>query len=208
MDGRKFTALYTLQDGLPGDPEEFCGLLHGDVAVRSLFNETSSKLDVHPDTPGRARGNLLAGDEAICKPAMKGGRSQSEYLSGLLHCDKFPVLRGGGRIESGDFPVAAQISDFVCGESIPSGGSSTLSIDNTCDDAIRVMNGQAADKFDGILVCADRCVVVTLEGRSSSETAPPFHRIMRMISEGCSIRCPWVDRFFTWSLSRLRDSRS
>jgi hypothetical protein len=50
---------------LPGDAEEFGGVLHDDPAVGGVFDEQGSELIGEPDALWGAGSRLLAGDESV-----------------------------------------------------------------------------------------------------------------------------------------------
>ena len=60
------------------------------------------------DAPGRAGGELFAGDEAVVQPAVQGGRSDAELFGGVGHGEQFSFLRVVGGLVAGDVPVVAQ----------------------------------------------------------------------------------------------------
>lgn len=163
MNGRELTALYTLQHRLPRKAEEFCGFLHGDMALGGLLDEACAKLIIDADAPWGTWGHLLTCYETVGEPAVEGGGGQSEDLGGLCDRDQFSVLRGRGGIESRDFPIAAEIADLVGGEPVSAGCAPALAVDDARDDAVGMMESQAADEFDGIFVCADGRSIVAFE---------------------------------------------
>lgn len=63
--------------------------------------------------PGRAGGDLLAGDEAVIQPAQQGGGGDAELAGGGGHVEQlsFRLLAGGAGLAGGDLPVVAQRLD-------------------------------------------------------------------------------------------------
>src|SRR5206468_3972548 len=72
VDGFDLAALDTLQHRLARDAEETRGVDHRHVSVGCGINETVTQLRGQPDAPRRARCELLAGNEAVVDPTMKG----------------------------------------------------------------------------------------------------------------------------------------
>jgi hypothetical protein len=72
MYGFKIAALYTLQHGLTADSENAHGFTHCDKALRGLLDESRPQLFGDADSPRGAGRDLLARDEAIVEPAVKG----------------------------------------------------------------------------------------------------------------------------------------
>lgn len=63
--GLQLTALYTLQHGLPRNPQFRCGYDHGNVLWGRLLHDARTQIIIDADLPRRARCDLLAGDETI-----------------------------------------------------------------------------------------------------------------------------------------------
>src|ERR1700730_8451056 len=71
MDDLELAALYTVQDRLARNAEPDGCFEHGEKARRCFFDEASTQLIGDADAPGSTRGELLAGNDAGVKPAMK-----------------------------------------------------------------------------------------------------------------------------------------
>src|SRR5271165_277415 len=100
-----FAALYTLQHGLTGDAESAGGPLHGDEALTRRGGEACFQRVSHPDSPRRAGGDLLAGDQAVVQPTMQGrGRNvQDDRRRRDRHDVSFRSLQLV--LETGDAPM-------------------------------------------------------------------------------------------------------
>src|SRR5271165_4575116 len=72
QDGVQLAALDLLQYGLAGDAEGAAGVVQGEPAVGCAVGEHAAELVGEADAPGRAGGDLLAGDEAVVQPAQQG----------------------------------------------------------------------------------------------------------------------------------------
>ena len=65
VHGFELAALDTLHDGLSGHAVGEGGLQHGEPAVGGVVDEQVADVVGEPDSPGRAGGDLLAGDESV-----------------------------------------------------------------------------------------------------------------------------------------------
>ena len=71
----------------------------GEPAVGRVVGEHAAQLAGEADLPGRAGGDLLAGDEAVVEPAQQGGRRDLEFAGRLGHVEQFSF--GGARRRAG-----------------------------------------------------------------------------------------------------------
>src|ERR671910_3782553 len=106
------------------------GVAHGQVAVGDLVDELAAEIVGKTDPPGRAWGELFAGDEPVIEPAMGRGGGSAEDLGGLAHVDQLPLGRISGGHEARDLPVAAQIADQRGGEAMAVGGPAALTVED------------------------------------------------------------------------------
>src|SRR6266702_4439351 len=108
-DGAELAALDLLQYGLAGDAERAAGVVQGEPAVGGVVGEHAAQLAGEAHAPGRAGGDLLAGDEAVVEPAQQGGWRDLELVGRFGHVEQFSL--GGciaARLVAGDVPVGAQ----------------------------------------------------------------------------------------------------
>src|ERR1700757_4081248 len=89
QDSAQLAALDLLQYGLAGDAERLGGVAEGNPAVGGGVGEHAAELIGEVDGPGRAGGDLLAGDEAVVEPAQQGGRRDAELAGGGGHVERF-----------------------------------------------------------------------------------------------------------------------
>src|SRR5208282_1863608 len=148
MDGLQFTALYTLQDGLAGHAELLCGLDHGDEARRRLLDEAAEQVVGDADFPGRPRCGLFGRNETIFDPAQYGARRQVEYFGRFADRHRFAVRCFGRGLSAGDATIVAQALNLPRGEATSRHRATILAVENSGDDAIGMMDGQAADDVD------------------------------------------------------------
>ena len=87
-DGAQLAALDLLQYGLAGDAERLGGVGEGDPAVGGGVGEHAAELGGEADLPGRAGGDLFAGDEAVVEPAQERGGGDAELACGLGHVEQ------------------------------------------------------------------------------------------------------------------------
>ena len=83
VDGGELAALDLVQHGLPGDAEDFGGLVQRQPAVGDVGADLAAQRLGDADLPGGAGGELLAGDEAVPQPPVDGGLVHAEDLRGL-----------------------------------------------------------------------------------------------------------------------------
>jgi hypothetical protein len=98
VDGGQFTALDLVQHGLSGDAERLGGRGERQPAVGRVLANALAELVGEPDPPGRARGDLLAGDEPLAQPAVYGRGGHVELVGGFRDRDpspSWPVGRTG-----------------------------------------------------------------------------------------------------------------
>ena len=150
----QFAALDTLHDGLAGHAVGEGGLQHGEPAVGGVVDEQVADVVGEPDPPGRAGGELLAGDEPVGQPAVQGGGGQAQLVGGVGHGEQFSFGRGGFGLVAGDVPVVAQRLDPTGGERQSAGGAAVLPVEDVRDHRVGVVDGEAADQVDGVLVGA------------------------------------------------------
>ncbi|MDQ3688739.1 MAG: hypothetical protein M3406_01620 [Chloroflexota bacterium] len=118
MDGVELAALDTLQHGLARNAEDLGCFEHRQPAGGGVFDEAGAELVVDADLPGRAGGELFAGDEAVGAPAVDRGWRDVEDLGGLGDRDLLSVGRLGGGLVARDVAVAAQAADDLGGEAL------------------------------------------------------------------------------------------
>ena len=111
VDGFEFAALDTLHDGLAGHAVGEGGFEHGQPAVGGVVDEQGADVVGEPDPPGRAGGELFAGDEPVAEPAVQGGGGEAEFLRGVGHGEQFSYLWVVVGLVAGDFVVVAQRLD-------------------------------------------------------------------------------------------------
>jgi hypothetical protein len=110
QDGAQLAALDLLQYGLAGDAECLGGVGEGDPALGGGVGEHAAELAGEADLPGRAWGDLLAGDEAVVQPAQQGRRCDVELAGGGGHVEQFSFgcLAVAAGLVAGDLPVVAE----------------------------------------------------------------------------------------------------
>src|ERR1019366_7854475 len=94
MDGAKLAVVDTLQHGLAGDAEGDGGSPYGYPPGGRVVGDEGADGVGAADPPGRAGGDLLAGDEPVVEPPVEGGGGDAELGCGLVHAD--PVTGGAG----------------------------------------------------------------------------------------------------------------
>jgi len=67
--------------------------------------EHAAELGGEADLPGRAGGDLLAGDEAVVEPAQEGGGCDAELACGLGHVEQVSFGKVAGWLVAGDAPM-------------------------------------------------------------------------------------------------------
>ena len=102
VNGLEFAALDTLHDGLAGDAVGEGGLQHGQPAVGGVVDEQGADVVGEADAPGRAGGELFAGDEAVGQPTVQGGGGESELFGGVGHGERFSFGRVVAGLVAGD----------------------------------------------------------------------------------------------------------
>jgi hypothetical protein len=110
QDGAQLAALDLLQYGLAGDAERLGGVGEGDPALGGGVGEHAAEVAGEADLPGRAWGDLLAGDEAVVQPAQQGRRCDVELAGSGGHVEQFSFrcLAVVAGLVAGDFPVVAE----------------------------------------------------------------------------------------------------
>src|SRR5208283_4331080 len=83
VDRVELAALDLVQHGLPGDAEDFGGLVQRQPAVGDVGSDLAAQGLGDADLPGSAGGELLAGEEAVPQPPVDGGLVHAEDLRGL-----------------------------------------------------------------------------------------------------------------------------
>ena len=109
VDGLQFAALDTLHDGLAGHAVGEGGLQHGQPAFGGVVDEQGADVVGEPDPPGRAGGELFAGDESVVQPAVQGGGGEAEFAAASATVSSSPSCGSSG----------------LCGRGCPSGGAVT-----------------------------------------------------------------------------------
>lgn len=175
VQGVKFAALYTLQDGLARDAEQMSGFEHRHVTVGHTLHEARTQFLSEPDAPRRTRRDLFCGDKAIVEPAMQGRGRDAERLRRAFYRHALSLARLLSWFEAGDVPVRAQTADAIGSERQPRRRSASLAIENAGDERIGVMHRQATQQLDGVLRGADRCGVRARQGNIdlAQESATP-----------------------------------
>ena len=164
MDGLQFAALYTLQDGLAGDAELLCGLDHGDEARRGVLDEAAEQIVGDADFPRRPRRGLFGRNETIFDPAQHSAGCQVEHFGRFADGHRL-AARGFGRGRStGDATIVTQALNMPGSEAISRHRATLLAIENSSDDAIGMMDGQAADEVDGFFIGSPRRWVGAWQG--------------------------------------------
>jgi hypothetical protein len=172
-DGAELAALDTLQHGLAGDAQGAGGVLHGDPAFGCVIDEHGAQFVGEADPPGRAGGELLAGDEAVVEPAQQGGGGDPELVGGGGHGEQLSVLRLIAGLVAGDLPVMPKRLHPTGGERQSPGGGPALSVEDPGDLGVGVVHGESPDELDGVLVGADRRWFAPDRGGAISELPPP-----------------------------------
>src|SRR3984893_8001285 len=111
VDGLQFAALDTLHDGLARHTVGEGGLQHGEPAVGGVVDEQVADVVGEPDPPGRAGGELFAGDESVAEPAVQRRWRESELFGGVGHGEQFSFFRGVTWPVAWDAPVLEQALD-------------------------------------------------------------------------------------------------
>lgn len=177
VDGFELAALYTLQHGLAGHTEGVCRFLHGEPTRWCLVDEQGAQFAGHADAPRGARCELFAGNEAVGEPPVHGGRRNTEFAGGIGDRHQVAVGRVGRRLVAGDVPVVAQTVDAVAGEPFAGGGPAPLAVEDPGDGGVGVVDRQATEQGDGVLVGADREWVGAgqFDGEFGDRAASPAH---------------------------------
>ena len=128
MDSGELAALYSMQHGLAGDAEKSSGFEHGHMALWRFGNKAGTNLLIDTNAPWGTRGDLFAGNETVGEPTVHGGRRHAEDFCCSLERHQFAFGGDGGRVESRDFPIPAQVTDLVNGEPIAIGRASALPV--------------------------------------------------------------------------------
>src|SRR6516164_1252687 len=155
VDSFKFAALDTLQHRLSGDAKRAHCFSHGQEALASVAVEAGLEVIGEANAPGGARGEPLARDEAVVEQAMDGRGRNAEQRRGLADGQQLACCVLGLRLEAWDPPVAAQIADTSCIETMTVSGPAPLTVENAGDDGVGIMDGKPAEERDGVLIGAD-----------------------------------------------------
>src|SRR5262249_27971598 len=161
VDGGELAALDLVQHGLPGDAEDFGGLVQRQPPVGDVGSDLAAQGRGDADLPGSAGGELLAGEEAVPQPPVDGGLVHAEELRGLRDGGHDVILPAAaaicGRLGAvRDAIGAAQAGDPVAGPGQPGGGAPVLAGQYPRDRGVVVVAGQAADQADDVLAAGDR----------------------------------------------------
>ena len=103
VDGVELAALDLVQHGLAGDAEGGGGLAEGQPAVGDVGPDAVAELLVDADLPGRAGGELLAGDEAVAQPPVDGGGGDAEERAAVRDADHGGILRRAVTFSAGSW---------------------------------------------------------------------------------------------------------
>ncbi|MFA5028684.1 MAG: reverse transcriptase N-terminal domain-containing protein, partial [Candidatus Methylomirabilota bacterium] len=173
VHGLELTALDTLQHRLPRDAQPEGGLEHRQVPRRRLLDEAGSQAGGEPDLPRRARGHLLAGEEAVIEPAVNRGRGEAEDLGRPLDGDQLPLGAIRRQRAAGNVPVPAQVPHVRRREALAAGGGPALPIEDPCDDGVRVVHGEPPQERERVFVGPDPRRVRPRQGhRAGGHRAP------------------------------------
>src|SRR5215831_4975894 len=154
MDGGEFAALDTLQYGLARDAERPYRLAHRQEILTGITVEAILEVFGEANTPRGAGCQLIAGDNTVIEQAMDSGWCDAKHDGGLLDRHKFALGRVGGRLVAWNTPVAAQIADAAGSEPMAVGCGAPLAIENASDDAVGVVDREAAHQRDRVLISA------------------------------------------------------
>ena len=91
VDRFEFAALDTLHDGLAGHAVGEGGFEHGQPAVGGVVDEQGADVVGEPDPPGRAGGELFAGDEPVAEPAVQGGGGEASSFAASATVSSCPT---------------------------------------------------------------------------------------------------------------------
>ncbi len=149
--GGEFAALDTLQHGLARHAERAYRFAHWKKVVAGLAGEAGPEIFGQSDPPRGAGCQLLAGDDAVIEQAMNGRGSHAECDGGLPDRHELALGRIGGPLAARNTPVAAQIADTAGGEAMAVGRGAALPIEDAGDDAIGIMDREAAYQRDRVL---------------------------------------------------------
>src|ERR1700680_373345 len=130
QDGLELAALYTLQHGLPRNPEFDGSFQHRQIIGRGLLHNPCPQLRRDTNLPRRAGRDLLAGDEAVGQPTVNRGSVQAQDL-GRLSDRRYLSLRWlSRRSKAGDVAIAAQTTDLIGREALTGGSFASLTIED------------------------------------------------------------------------------
>src|SRR5207244_13517707 len=96
-----------MQHRLAGNAEDRSGLIKADPAVGDLGDDAVTDSLVDPDAPGRARGELLAGEASVVRLPEDGDLADAQEALGLGDGHHDDLLAAGdewlgGRLAVGD----------------------------------------------------------------------------------------------------------
>src|ERR1019366_4780409 len=155
MDGAKLAVVDTLQHGLAGDAEGDGGSPYGYPPGGRVVGDEGADGVGEADPPGRAGGDLLAGDEPVVEPPVEGGGGDAELGCGLVHADHFTVgVVACSALGGGDAVALADGGHVSGGERHSGGGAALLLAGHLGDDRVVVVGGQPADQLDGVFAGA------------------------------------------------------
>src|ERR1019366_9071516 len=157
MDGAKLAVVDTLQHGLAGDAEGDGGSPYGYPPGGRVVGDEGADGVGEADPPGRAGGDLLAGDEPVVEPPVEGGGGDAELGCGLVHADHVTVGVVACSVRRGGDAVALADGGHVSGGECDSGGGAALLLaGHFGDHRVVVAGGQPADQLDGVFAGAIR----------------------------------------------------
>ena len=176
QDGAQLAALDLLQYGLAGDTEGAGGVVQGTQPSGALSVSMPRSLFGEADAPGRAGGDLLAGDEAVIQPAQQGRRCDVELAGGWVTLSSSPS--GGRRCRLGWWRGMPQWvrsePTLLAVYDIPRAVRAVLPVEDPGDDGVGVVHGQPADQVDGVLIGADfRLRAAQRDGQLADRAAFP-----------------------------------
>jgi len=146
VDRVELTALDLVQHGLPGHAEHFGGLVQRQPAVGHVGADLVTQGLGDADLPGRAGGELLAGDEPVPQPPVDGGLIHAEELRGLGNGSHGVSMPGAADISGAvravrDAVAAAQVADPFAGPGQAGGGAAVLAGQDPRDRGVVVLAG-------------------------------------------------------------------
>ena len=134
FDRSPLAALDLMQHGLASDAEPFRGLIEPNEAVGNIRDEPAPGVFGESDPPGRLRGYLLAGEQAVLEPASDGRAGHAELAGCLL--DRHQLAVGIGRWRGGDPGALAEVPHARLGKWQSLAGEAALLVQRAGDLAV------------------------------------------------------------------------